>query len=245
MKKRLDVYCVEIGMFESREKAKAHIMAGDVIVNGQKIYDSSYKVKENDKVELCRDSCPYVSRAGLKLKHAIDFFKISLKDKVCLDVGVATGGFSDCMIKEGAKKVYGVDVGRGQVHEKLLGDNRFIFIPQTNARYLRKDVFEDEIEFAAVDVSFISLKLILKPLIESVGRRCDIILLVKPQFELKPEFLKKGIVKTEEHRKKALEEIKNFIKENFKNVKITGETDSPVKGTKGNREFLLYLIKEE
>lgn len=239
-KKRLDIVCVELRLFESREKAKRAIMAGDVVVNGNVIDDSSYIVKDRDIVELKKESSPYVSRAGIKLKAAIDYFKIELKDKICLDVGVASGGFSHCMLKEHAKKVYGIDVGRGQVHESLLKDKRFIFIPNTNARYLKPDIFDDKIDFVAVDVSFISLKLIIEPLIGCLNKDARIVLLVKPQFELKPADLKKGIVKNEELRQKALMDIIHFIEEK-KVLDIIGFIDSPIAGAKGNKEFLLCI----
>ncbi len=240
MKKRLDLKCVELGLFDSREKAKRHIMAGEVSVNGRIVCDSSYSVKDGENIEVIQ-KIPYVSRGGLKLKAAIDYFKINLTDKICLDVGVATGGFSDCMLAEGAKKVYGVDVGKGQIDGKLLKNERFVFIPNTNARYLTPDIFPEKIDFAAVDVSFISLKLIIPSLLKSISDTAEVVFLVKPQFELEPGDLKNGIVKTEELRLKALLEIKNFIK-NF-SVQIIGNIDCPIKGIKGNKEFLLYVKK--
>jgi 23S rRNA (cytidine1920-2'-O)/16S rRNA (cytidine1409-2'-O)-methyltransferase len=242
MKKRLDVFCVEKGFFESRENAKRYIMAGEVLVNGASVCDLSYNVKDTDVVEVRRKEL-YVSRGGLKLKKAIDYFNIDLKNKVCLDIGVATGGFSDCMLKEGAKKVFGVDVGKGQVHEKVLSDRRFHFIPDTNARFLKKDIFDESMDFVAVDVSFISLKQIIPSLVKCLGKKTDIVLLVKPQFELEPMALKKGIVKNENLRQRALNDIIDFVK-NFKELKIIGFTDSPIKGEKGNLEFLLYLVYE-
>ena len=243
MKKRLDLKCVELKLFDSREKAKRAIMAGEVMVNGDVVCDSSCAVEEDDEIEIRSARFPYVSRGGLKLKSAVDYFKIDLLNKVCLDIGVSTGGFSHCMLMEGASKVYGVDVGRGQVHEKVSGDRRFVFIPQTNARYLKPEMFEDKIEFAAVDVSFISLKLIIPSLFECVGEECGIVFLVKPQFELEPRDLKKGIVRSEELRQKAIGEILSFISALECKTRIYGHIDCPVKGMKGNREFLLYLKK--
>jgi 23S rRNA (cytidine1920-2'-O)/16S rRNA (cytidine1409-2'-O)-methyltransferase len=243
MKKRLDIYCVEHGLFETRHKALAAIMAGIVLVNGKVADKAGFMVKPEDKIELADSTCPYVSRGGLKLKAAIDYFKIELKDKICLDIGVATGGFSDCMLKEGAKKVYGVDVGKGQIHEKIFSDKRFHFIPNTNARFLKKEIFEEDINFVAVDVSFISLKLIIPPLIKCLNKKTDIVLLVKPQFELEPKDLKKGIVKNDELRHRALNDIIDFAKK-FNELKVIGFTDSPVKGVKGNLEFLLHIRYE-
>lgn len=242
-KKRLDIRCVELRIFESRQKAQRAIMAGDIIVNGNIVYDASFMVKNDDKIEL-KNKMPYVSRGGLKLKAAIDYFNINLKDKICLDVGVATGGFSDCMLQEGARKVYGVDVGKGQVHEKLLKDPKFIFIPNTNARFLKKNIFDDEIDFAAVDVSFISLKLIIKPVLDVVKDNGEIVFLIKPQFELTRMDLKKGVVKNEFLRKKVLDEIYSFLLD-CGNLTIVGYIESPIKGISGNKEFLLYILKDK
>lgn len=244
MKIRLDIYCVEKGLFDSRQKAQAAIMAGLVILNGKKAEKAGDSVRDGDIVEIVSDNCPYVSRGGLKLKAALDHFGVNLKNKICLDVGVSTGGFSDCMLKEGALRVYGVDVGEGQVHEKLKSNPRFIFFSNTNARFLKKDFFKEKPVFAAVDVSFISLKLILGPLFDALSREAEIILLIKPQFELSREFLRKGIVKTEEARQKAAKEIDEFIKSSFKNCVVQGLIDCPVKGSAGNREFLMKVLKK-
>ncbi len=240
MKKRLDVRCVEIGLFDSREKARRSIMAGEVEVNGHIVIDCSFKTDDNDIISVKKNLCPYVSRGGLKLKAAIDNFGINIKDKVCLDVGVATGGFSDCMLQLQARKVYGVDVGKGQVHERVLRNERFVFIPHTNARYLKAELFDEAVEFAAVDVSFISLKLIIPPLLNSIKKYAEVVLLIKPQFELSKKDLVKGIVKDEKLRLKALLSIKDFIKSNGF-ADIINEMESPVKGMSGNKEFIVYV----
>lgn len=240
-KKRLDIRCLELGLFKTRNKAQAAIMAGDVEVNGIVVYESSYMVCDDDVVSIRRKE-PYVSRAGLKLKAAIDYFKIDLKEKTCLDVGVATGGFSDCMLQEGAKKVYGIDVGKGQVHEKILTNSRFVFIPNMNARYLKKDIFNDEIDFAAVDVSFISLKLVIKPVLDVVRYGGGCVFLIKPQFELTKKDLRKGVVKEEGLRRKVVDEICVFLS-SVGCSKIIGFIDSPIEGVHGNKEFLLYVLK--
>jgi len=219
-------------------------MAGLVLVNGKKAQKAGDSVRDGDIVEIAKDICPYVSRGGLKLKAGLDYFKINLKGLVCLDIGVATGGFSDCMLKEGAKKVYGVDVGRGQIHEKILRDERFVFIPETNARFLEQKLFSEKPDFAAVDVSFISLKLILSPLISVLSNKAVAVLLIKPQFELSREFLRKGIVKDEESRLIVLREIENFIYTNLKECAIEGYIDCPIKGSHGNREFLMKIYKK-
>jgi len=241
MKKRLDEICVYRGLFESREKAKRFIMAGEVLVNGMVVCDASKKFDEENTIIEVKAKDLYVSRGGIKLKNAIDHFRIDLKGKICLDIGVATGGFSDCMLQEGAKKVYGVDVGKGQVHEKILSDQRFYFIPETNARFLKKDIFDESIDFVAVDVSFISLKLIIPPLLKCLSKKTDIILLIKPQFELHPSELKKGVVRNNELRYKALNDIIGFMK-GLNEVEIKGFIDSPIRGEKGNLEFLLYAV---
>ncbi|NLH38916.1 MAG: TlyA family RNA methyltransferase [Elusimicrobia bacterium] len=240
---RLDVKTVELGLFETRERAKASIMAGEILVNGNPVLDSSYGVKDGDEIKLLEKKNPYVSRGGLKLKAAIDYFQISLKGRICLDIGVATGGFSDCMIKEGAEKVYGVDVGKGQLNEKLLSEKRFVFIPETNARFLKPEIFNEKPEFFAVDVSFISLKLIIPPIINCISEKSSGVLLVKPQFELEAKDLKKGIVKSEELRQKALNDIKTFISD-MQFFDIVGAIDCPVEGAKGNREFLMYIKRK-
>lgn len=244
MKVRLDIYCVERGLFETRQKAQAAIMSGLVIVNGRKADKAGQMVKQTDTVELEGKKSPYVSRGGLKLKAALDHFSINLRNLICVDIGVATGGFSDCMLREGASIVYGIDVGKGQIHEKVLADKRFIFLNNTNARFLTCAIFEKKPQFAAVDVSFISLKLILKPLVEVLDNPSCMVLLIKPQFELPRKFLRKGIVKDEPSRLMALTEIKNFILSEVKSCKIEGYIDCPVTGAAGNREFLMLVSKK-
>jgi len=224
-------------------KAQASIMAGLVRVNGALADKAGKTVKETDIIEIVKSDCPYVSRGGLKLKGAIDGFKIEAKDKVCLDVGTATGGFTDCFLQEGAAKVYAVDVGEGQIHEKVKNHPKVAFIPRTNARYLTPEMFPEPPELVAIDVSFISLKLILGPVFASTAPDARVIALIKPQFELSPQDLKKGIVRTDEARLKAVETLRAFVKENFKNIEEAGLIESPIKGAKGNVEFLWLLIK--
>ena len=243
MKTRLDVACVERGIFESRVKAQASIMAGLVTVNGQPADKAGKPVKDDDVIEIAKSDCPYVSRGGLKLKGALDNFRIDVKGKVCLDVGTATGGFTDCFLQAGARKVYSVDVGEGQFHEKMKSHPQVTFIPQTNARFLTPGLFPEPPELAAIDVSFISLKLILGPVFNSTAPNAGIIALIKPQFELGPADLKRGIVKTGELRLRAVEELRKFVSENIKGFKETGFMESPIKGAKGNMEFLWYLEK--
>ncbi len=240
MKKRLDLICVERGIFENRHKAQAAIMAGKVIVNGKSICKAGTKVSDSDDIFLEKEM-PYVSRSGIKLKAALESFKINLRGKICADIGVATGGFSDCMLQEGARVVYGVDVGKGQVHEKVRANPGFVFMPGTNARFLKEDSFKKKPVFAAVDVSFISLRLVLPSLFCSMAENFEAVILIKPQFELSPEDLKKGIVRNDKARFKAVNVLRNFLIENYPGIAEMGLINSPIKGAKGNLEFLWHL----
>ena len=243
MKTRLDIACFERGLFESRKKAQGSIMAGLVKINGKIADKAGRPVKDDDIIEIIKPSCLYVSRGGLKLKGALDEFNIKVKDKICADIGVATGGFSDCFLQEGAKLVYGVDVGAGQIHEKIKDNRKFKFIPETNARFLKPEIFNPLPEIIAIDVSFISLKLILGPVFDSSAENSEIVVLIKPQFELEKRDLKRGIVRSDDIRLKAVEMLREFVKENYPAVKETGLIDSPIKGAKGNLEFLWHLKK--
>jgi len=245
MKTRLDIACVERGLFESRVKAQASIMAGLVKVNGLQADKAGKTVTEADLIEIAKPDCPYVSRGGLKLKGAVDNYGIDVKDRICLDVGVATGGFTDCFLQEGAAKVYAVDVGEGQIHEKIKSHPKVVFIPQTNARFLKPGLFPELPELVAIDVSFISLKLILGPVFESTAPGARVIALIKPQFELEPRDLKRGIVKDGALRLKAVEGLRKFISENLRGFTEEGLIESPIKGAKGNVEFLWLLSKKE
>ncbi len=243
MKTRLDVACVGRGLFESREKALRAIMAGLVTVNGRPADKAGQQVKEADLIELAKSDCPYVSRGGTKLRGALDAFKTAVKGRVCLDVGVATGGFTDCFLQEGALKVYAVDVGEGQIHEKIKTDPRVVFMPETNARFLKPELFPEQPSLCAIDVSFISLRLILGPVFSVMAPGGEVIALVKPQFELAPGDLKRGIVKTEELRLKAMENMRAFLKTALPGAEEKGLVDSPIRGAKGNLEFLWLLKK--
>lgn len=242
MKKRLDVACVEQGLFESREKALRAIMAGLVTVNGRPADKAGQPVREGDALELVKNDCPYVSRGGLKLRGALDAFSIDPSGRVCMDIGVATGGFTDCFLQAGAAKVYAVDVGEGQIHERVRNDPRVVFMPQTNARFLKPARFPDKPALCAIDVSFISLKLILGPVFSSMAPGGEVIALVKPQFELQASDLRKGIVKDEETRMGVMDGMRAFLKETLPGAEEKGLIDSPIKGAKGNLEFL-WLLK--
>ncbi len=242
IRKRLDVACVERGLFESREKALRAIMAGLVTVNGRPADKAGQPVKDADLIELAKSDCPYVSRGGLKLKGAMGAFKIDPTGKICLDVGVATGGFTDCFLQAGASKVYAVDVGEGQIHERIKNDPRVIFMPETNARFLKPELFPERPQLCAIDVSFISLKLILGPVFSSMAPGGEVVALVKPQFELQAADLRKGIVKDEQTRLGVMDDMRAFLKESLPGVEERGLVDSPIRGAKGNLEFL-WLLK--
>ena len=244
MKTRLDVACVERGLFESREKALRAIMAGLVTVNGRPADKAGQPVRDGDAVKLLKSDCPYVSRGGLKLKGALDHFRITVKGRTCLDIGVATGGFTDCFLQEGAAKVYAVDVGEGQLHEKMKAHPQVLFLPQTNARFLKPELFPEAPSLCAIDVSFISLKLILGPALAVLAPGGEIVALVKPQFELQPGDLRRGIVKDEETRLKAMEGMRAFRRDRLPGAEEKGLMDSPLKGAKGNLEFLWLLAKK-
>ena len=247
-KLRLDMALVERGFFPSRTRAQASIMAGEVLVNGQADTRADRSILPEDVISLKEKSCPYVSRGGLKLAHALKTWNISLKDKICVDIGVATGGFSDCMIQAGAKEVYGVDVGKGQLASEMLRYKNFHFRPETNARYMTVDLFEQAPQFAAVDVSFISLKMIMEPLFKVMAAQSEIVFLIKPQFELTPNQVPHGIVKTEENRQEAIRLVQTFFEDNLKEKyggRSVALTESPIKGTHGNTEYLWYVTLQK
>ena len=244
-KLRLDMALVEQGFFASRTRAQASIMAGEVLVNGEADTRADRTILPEDKISLKEKSCPYVSRGGLKLAGALKHWNISVAGKVCVDIGVATGGFSDCMVQAGAKLVYGVDVGKGQLADEMRRYPNFIFKPETNARFLTNDLFDTPPQFAAVDVSFISLTMIMEPLCKVMADESEIVFLIKPQFELTPKQVPHGIVKTEENRQLAIARVQNFLAENLREKygATSGEViESPIKGTHGNTEYLWHVM---
>lgn len=256
MKTRLDCAAVARGLFPTRARAQAAIMAGKVAVNGKIAEKAGHGVKAEDKIEVLADPCPYVSRGGLKLKAAIAAFNITVKGRVCLDVGVATGGFTDCLLKEGALKVYSVDVGKGQIDDGIKKHPKVVFIPGTNARFLKPDLFDPLPSLAVIDVSFISLKLIIPPVINSIAGHADIIALIKPQFELERKQVPKGVVRLEKSRMEAINILRDFLFAH-PHARLTphssppaphaiaesGLIPSPIKGAKGNIEYLWHLTK--
>lgn len=241
-KERLDIYLVEKGYFTSREKAKASIMAGIVYVNGQISDKAGNMISESDEVSVKENLCPYVSRGGLKLAKSIDLWGILLEGCICADIGASTGGFTDCMLQNGAHKVYAIDVGYGQLDYKLRTDERVVNMEKCNVRYLPNDAIAEPIDFISIDVSFISLKLVLpvaSRLLHSGGK---VVCLVKPQFEAGREQVgKNGIVRD---KKVHIEVISNVIGYGVSNnLEPIGLTFSPVKGAKGNIEYLLLFQK--
>ncbi len=242
-KTRLDAFLTENGYFESREKAKAAIMAGIVYINGQKALKAGDTVKKIDSIEV-RGGMEFVSRGGHKLKKAMEVFPINLEGKICMDIGASTGGFTDCMLHRGAKKVYSVDVGYGQLHWKLRNDERVINLERTNVRYVTRQEIPDEADFASIDVSFISLCLVLPKVYELLGDKGKCVALIKPQFEAGREKVgKKGVVREKSTHVEVVEKIIDFAKETGFTVK--GLDFSPIKGPEGNIEYLLYVSKEE
>ncbi len=236
---RLDTELVARGLAPSRQKAQALILAGQVIVDGRKAGKAGEPVKEGAGIEVV-EGLPYVSRGGLKLKAALDNFNVSISGLVCADIGASTGGFTDCLLKEGATKVYAVDVGYGLIDQRLRTDPRVSVIERVNFRHAGAGFFGELVDFASVDVSFISLKLILPPISLNLRPGGQVIALVKPQFEVGRESVGKGgIVKDEGAREGAVREIRGFAENT--GFEAVGRMESPIKGAKGNIEYLLYL----
>lgn len=244
MKERLDVLLVKQGFFESREKAKAVIMAGDVYVNGQREDKAGTSFDETKiQIEVRGVQLKYVSRGGLKLEKAMSSFPISLEGKVCMDIGASTGGFTDCMLQNGATKVYSVDVGHGQLAWKLRNDERVVCMEKTNFRYLLRNDLEDDISFASVDVSFISLTKILGPARAILSPEGEMVCLIKPQFEAgKDKVGKKGVVRDKKVHEEVIAKVIDFAAAN--GFLILGLEHSPIKGPEGNIEYLIHLRKD-
>jgi 23S rRNA (cytidine1920-2'-O)/16S rRNA (cytidine1409-2'-O)-methyltransferase len=239
-KQRLDVLLFEKGLAETRTKAQAFVMGGSVFVNNQVQYKPSMLVIEEDIIEI-KNINPYVSRGGLKLESALRALNIDVKGYICLDIGASTGGFTDCMLQKGAVKVYDVDVGSGQLHYKLRNDKRVINIENVNFRYFDTSLLKDKIDFATIDVSFISLDKILPMVYKGVSEGGFVLAMIKPQFELEPSEIKKGVVRDEKLRQKAINKIKEFALN--LGFRIISEVDSGLKGPKGNLEHFVLLQK--
>ena len=241
---RLDVAVFEGGYAPSREKAKAIIMAGQVYVNNQKADKAGMTISLDDKLEVRGNSLKYVSRGGLKLEKAMKEFPIVLNDKICMDVGASTGGFTDCMLQNGAKRVYSIDVGYGQLAWKLRTDERVINLERTNFRYVTDEQIKDKIDFASVDVSFISLKHILPVLHKLSANGAQAVCLIKPQFEAgKDKVGKKGVVRDKSVHLEVVENVIQMCVENGFSVK--GLSFSPIKGPEGNIEYLVFIENDD
>lgn len=245
MKERLDVLLVRQGFAPSREKAKAILMSGIVYVDGQKEDKAGTMVHaEKVKIEVRGQTLRYVSRGGLKLEKALQVFDIDLQGKTCLDIGASTGGFTDCMLQNGAVRVFAVDVGSGQLHEKLRADERVISLEQTDIRDFTFDSYDiSAAEFIGTDVSFISLKLVLPHIYRLLAEGSTAVALIKPQFEAgRGSLSKKGIVRSDSVRLRCVEEVKRFAEQC--GFAVIGTAVSPITGGDGNVEYLLGLRKE-
>ena len=243
MKERLDVLLVNKGLATSREKAKAIIMSGIVFVDGQREDKAGSTFDDKVNIEVKGATLKYVSRGGLKLEKAMQHFDVTLEGKVCMDVGSSTGGFTDCMLQNGAVKVYAVDVGHGQLDWKLRNDERVVCMEKTNIRYVTPDQIEEMVEFASIDVSFISLTKVLGPVKELLTDRGEIVCLIKPQFEAGREKVgKKGVVRD----RKVHEEVIHMVMEFASSIGfvLCNLEFSPIKGPEGNIEYLLHLSKD-
>lgn len=244
MKKRLDILVFERGITQSREKAKAVIMSGEIYVDNQKADKCGQTYDENVKIEFRGKSPKYVSRGGLKLEKAIKNFKLDLSGKITMDIGASTGGFTDCMLQNGAKKVYSIDVGYGQLAWKLRNDDRVVNLERTNMRNVTKAQVPDEIDLFSIDVSFISLKLLLPVARNLLSENAEAVCLIKPQFEAGREKVgKKGVVRDPEVHIEVVENIYNFCLEN--GYSVLNLDFSPIKGPEGNIEYLIHLRKSD
>ncbi len=242
-KTRLDIAIFEQGFSESRAKAGALIMAGQVYVNGQKALKAGITVKATDKLEVRGEKMPFVSRGGYKLDKAVKAFSLDLTDCVCMDIGASTGGFSDCMLQNGAQKVYAVDVGYGQLAWKLRTDNRVVNMERTNFRYLTASDIDTPLDFASVDVSFISLKIILPVLFSLLKTNGEAVCLIKPQFEAGKENVgKKGVVRDPQVHEVVIRQITDFAF--YGGFSVLHLDFSPIKGPEGNIEYLMHIKKE-
>lgn len=244
MKKRLDVLLVERGLSESREKARAVIMSGCVYVNGQKEDKAGTAFAEEGlKLEIRGSALKYVSRGGLKLEKAVDLWNLPLVGSICMDIGASTGGFTDCMLQNGAAKVYSVDVGRGQLAWKLRNHERVVCMEQTNFRYMVRENIQDDLDFASVDVSFISLSKILIPARNLLKCGGEMVCLVKPQFEAgRDKVGKNGVVREPQTHREVIAKIVDYA--DSIGFTVLDLDFSPIKGPEGNIEYLLHLSKE-
>lgn len=240
---RIDSLLVDLGYFESRERAKKTLMAGLVFVDGQRVDKAGTKVKEDADILVKGKALKYVSRGGLKLEKAIKNYGLDLTDKICMDVGASTGGFTDCMLQNGATRVYSVDVGYGQLDYKLRNDERVVNMERTNVRYLTEEDVKDKLDFISIDVSFISLKKVIPALKQFMKPDTEMVILIKPQFEAgRANVGKNGVVRDKKVHKAVIQDILSYviIEEEMSLIDLTY---SPIRGPKGNIEFLAYISK--
>ena len=242
MKERLDVLLVKRGLAVSREKAKAVIMAGNVYVDNQKEDKAGTMFQDTVKIEVRGNTLKYVSRGGLKLEKAMTHFGVTLKDKVCMDVGSSTGGFTDCMLQNGAVKVFAIDVGHGQLDWKLRNDERVVCMEKTNIRYVVPEDLQEQADFSSIDVSFISLTKVLLPVYNLLKEDGEVVCLIKPQFEAGREKVgKKGVVRDPKVHEEVIEKVIAYGQSiGYATLHLEF---SPIKGPEGNIEYLLYLQK--
>ena len=239
-KVRLDVILTERGLAPSREKAKATIMAGIVFVNGVRMDKPGMTVSDDSQIEVRGHTLEYVSRGGLKLEKALKYFNVDPKGKICIDCGASTGGFTDCLLKNGAVKVYAVDVGYGQLAWSIRSDPRVVVMERTNIRYVTPDKLEDKPSLAVIDVSFISLRLVLPVVRQLISDDGQVLCLIKPQFEAGKEKVgKKGVVRDRAVHREVLDEF--IINANNAGFSVLGITFSPIRGPEGNIEYLGHL----
>ncbi len=244
LKERLDIVLLNRGFFQSRERAKGAIMAGIVYVDGQRVDKPGTGIKDAAEIYVKEDTCPYVSRGGLKLAKAVEAFRLDLKDTVAVDIGASTGGFTDCMLKNGARKVYSIDVGYGQLDWSLRNDPRVVNMEKVNIRYLDTGKIAEKADFISIDVSFISLKLVFPVAASLLADSGRLVCLVKPQFEAGREQVgKKGIVRDGAVHKEVLANVLRYGEEN--GLFPQGLDYSPMTGAKGNIEYLLLFGKTD
>jgi len=238
-RQRLDLLLVERGFFPTRTKAQAAIMAGKVRVENHPHPKAGLEIRGDTEITIEPDACPYVSRGGLKLAAALQQFEISAQGRTALDLGASTGGFTDCLLQNGAEKIYAVDVGTNQLDFKLRNDSRVVVMENTHARELVARLFDPLPDLCVADVSFISLSKVLSHVLPCLKRPAELILLVKPQFELEPKKVPKGIVRSEEYRREAIDRVRQAAA--HLGLAEQGLIESPIKGARGNIEYLLYL----
>lgn len=239
-KKRLDLLLVDRGLAETRSRAQALIMAGAVIVDGQRVDKAGVAFDESSEIRLKSEQLPYVSRGGLKLAHALDEFGIDPAGKVCVDVGASTGGFTDCLLQRGAAKVWAIDTGTNQLHYSLRTDERVVSLERMNARHIDPAVITGPVDILVADVSFISLRLVIPPLLPALASGARLVLLVKPQFEAgRDKVGKGGLVRDESVREEVLAGLRGFFEE--AGLIFDGRRRSPILGQKGNVEYLIVL----